>query len=164
MKNPKKKISLPQHHTSIDTLPILSWERIHEKRDMIHLLIKPVKLTKAQKIELVKVWDAIYDEYLKVFGFGEALQAINKKRIEIYRLTALYLATRDKSHLNFINKKETELKKLMQAQNGSKGNIYEAKIRMEQILKIYLPIKDLSVREFYTYDANLKKINQNAGR
>lgn len=154
----KKKTTLPPHYNNIDDLPIMIWEKVHKTKDLTLLLIKPRKLIKAEKILLAKVWTEIYDEYIKVFGFGESLKAILKKRIEIYKLQAQYLVSRENSTLNFIKRKNAELDKLKQEQLQGAGDIFTAKIWMEQILKYHLPMKDLSVREFYAYMNNVKKM------
>ena len=161
-KKPKKKISLPPHYDSIDTFPILSWERLHQKKDMVHLLIKPVKLTKAQKIELSKVWTAIYNEYIRVFGFEDNYKSILEKQAQKLRLQYKYIISgektgvRDKTILNFIRHKDKEIEALKNMNKGSKGDVFTAKMAIEKKMGYQLNLHRMSVREFYTYLKELK--------
>ena len=79
-------IELPEHYDSIDILPMLIWERIHKNLDVSHLLIKYRKLTDEQRVELKKVWDNIYIEFVNTFGFSEQFNDIINQKLKIARL------------------------------------------------------------------------------
>lgn len=156
MKKQKRKITLPEYYNTLDSLPILVWEKLHEQKDLSLLLLKPKKLTKAQKILLSKVFKNLHEEFLRVFGLEENRKAILAKRIQIATLKLKMQQTKDPATQNFIKRRENELEKLINYAKGSRGDIYKAKMIIEKKLGTHLPLKDISVREFYTYMKELK--------
>lgn len=153
----KKKYSvsqLPAHYTGIDYLPILNWEMVHKKNDFSYLLVSPQKLNEDQQKKLAEVWVKIYDEYIEVFGFGEHFKDILKAKIEIAKLKLRKILEQKESLQNFINVQELKLT-AMETKNVE-SDIYKTKALIEKKLGIRIPLKDTSVREFYSYLKDIK--------
>ncbi len=156
MKTSKKKSlpKLPEHYTDIDDLNMLSWIRIHKKKDMIYLLKKPKKINEAQRKELNKVWDKIYYEYILTFGFGDAFMNEIDQKLKIARLKNKQVITGDDSLINIIRANEIKLQGIQKRTTGS--DIYKTKEAIEKKIGIRIPLAECSVREFYSYLKNMK--------
>lgn len=152
----KLKISsLPEHYDSIDTLPVLQWEKIHKKFDMIYLLVKPKKLSEKQEKELKKVWEKIFYEFIHVFGFSEKFNDIINQKLKLARLKNMRVITDDDSIQNLIRIEEIKLES-MQKINNKGGDMYKTKAIIEKYYGIHIPLAQCSVREFYSYLKEMK--------
>lgn len=148
-------VSLPAHYTGIDFLPIINWEMVHKKNDFTYLLHKAEKLSEAQIALLKKVWENIYDEYIEVFGFGDQFKDMMKLKLEIAKLQLRKIIEKKESLQNFINVAQLRLDK-MQINTTGGADIYKMKAAIEKKLGVHIPLKDTSVREFYSYLKDLK--------
>lgn len=152
-------ISMPEHYSSIDHLPILSWEKIHKTGgDISHLLVKPRKISNSQKNKLVKVWQNICDQYIDEFGLSEHLKSIADLQGKIGRLKIKKISTGDTSLENIIRVEEIKIEALNQRIKESSYDIYKAKQMIEKHIGggFRLAMVNTTVREFYSY---LKDIN-----
>jgi len=150
-------MKLPSYYIGIDFLPILNWHKIISTGDIVHLLIKPCKITIEQKKELQVIWKGIYSEYLKAFGYSDDFKRIFEKRFAILKLQEKYIKSKDNSVMNFIKRREKELKILLDRQSVKGGDVYSMKIEIEKYMKFHLPLAGTSVREFYGYINDMKK-------
>jgi hypothetical protein len=148
-------IELPEHYNSIDYLPMLNWDRINKKNDLTYLLIKPSKLSEEQVIELQKVWKAIYEEFISVFGFSDHFKDIINLEIKIARLRLKKIIKKDESIQNFINANERILEEIKVKNTG--GDVFKTKQAIEKHLGFRISLTDCSVREFYEYLNSIKK-------
>ena len=147
-------IELPEHYDSIDILPMLNWERMHKKLDVSHLLVKHHKLTDEQRIELKKVWDEIYKEFINTFGFSEQFNSIVDQKLKIARLQKKHIRTGDDSIVNFIRANEKQLEQM--EQGSEKGDIYQTKQFIEKYFSIRISLTDCTVRDFFSYLKTMK--------
>lgn len=150
----KSSVELPDHFTSIDELPIIKWEKIHDTGNVQHLLVKARAISEEEKTELMKVWNLIYEEYLKVFGFSDQFISIMQIKVRIAKITLKKIVTQDESLVNFIADEERKMKLLMAMNRPS--DVFKAKKAIEAQMKIYIPLKEVSVREFCSYLKDLK--------
>lgn len=146
--------SLPEHYDSIDTLPMLNWNRIHKESDVSFLCVKNVSITERQKEGLKKVWEKIYKEYINAFGFGEKFEQIIEQKLKLSRLKNKLVITGDDSIDNFIRVAEIKLEE-MEKQNVG-GDIYRTKRLMEKHYGITISMTECSVREFYSALKDMK--------
>ena len=149
-----EKFQLPEYYNSIDTLPMIRWDKINKKGDVTELLVKRVELTELQKIELQKVWLNIHKEYIDTFGFGEHFKDVLNLEMKIARLKLKLIIKNDESIKNFIKADEKRLLELKNKNVG--GDIYDAKHAIEKNLGIRISLNECSVTEFYKYLQNLK--------
>lgn len=158
-KSESEKIILPEHYSSIDYLPMLNWERIHKTKDVAHLLVKNEPLTDKQRAELDLVWYNVNNEYIQVFGFGEDFKLMLDKQIQIGKLKLKKIITKDDSIQNFIRAEEIKLEGIKKRIGNGGGDIYDAKKIIEKQFGVRLPMKEVTVREFYSYMKDVKKLN-----
>lgn len=154
-------VKLPEHYTGIDDLPILKYDNIKKGEGIENLLVKKQKLSGLQKKQLKKVFRAIENEFLKVFGFPRRFALIMEKKKRIADLKLKKIIKKDKSIQNYINRHERELRAMLgNSQEGTSMDIYQGKIIIERSNPgLHLPLNVVSVREFYSY---LKDIENKA--
>ena len=152
--NNESKIELPEHYDSIDYLPMLSWEKVQKKSDLRHLLKKYQNVTPEQKLELKKVWDNIYNEFISAFGFSDKFNDIIDQKLKIARLQRKHIITGDDSIINFIRENEKVLNAMESKQD--EGDIYETKQIIEKHFGIRISLIDCTVRDFYSYIKTMK--------
>lgn len=150
----KSSVKLPEHFTSIDELPVIRWEKIHDTGKMQYLLVKTREISTEEKIELEKIWNSLYEEYLKVFGFSDQFITVMEIKIRRAKLVLKKISTDDESLVNFIADEDRKMKALMT--NNRPSDIFKAKRAIESQMKIYIPMKEISVREFCSYLKDLK--------
>jgi hypothetical protein len=148
------EIPVLEHYESIETLPIWNWSKILESKNMEYLLLKPKKLSEEEINVLYKIWQRIYEEYIMIFGFSEDILRVHEKNKQIAILQIKKINTGDDAIENFIKKKRNEI--LAMGKHKTKGDIYKTKMIIETKLGFRLSLKEVTVREFYTY---LKELN-----
>lgn len=151
---------LPEYYDSIDLLPIMNWNKIHETGDMTHLLVKKEKMNDEQIKLLLEVWRKLYDEYIDRFGFSESFQDMLTEKIKIGKLKLKKIITGDESISNFIRVHEIKLEALKSKAMAGSSDIYKAKQAIESSVKyrgIRISLTETSVREFYSYLQDIKK-------
>lgn len=151
----EKKL-LRKCYTSIDELPVFYWRKINETNNLSFLIRSDIiSLNKKQpsrinKIILSKLWEQLYNEYLKMFGFSESYLEIFKKINERETWRCRMIIEDNKSFKNFINICDVELD-AMQKSNSEGINFYEAKAFIESSIHIQIDEIKTSVAQFYTY-------------
>ena len=151
-----KNKGLPEHWDTLE-LPVWNWWQIHEKNDLSFLLKVQRKITTKENEKLTEVWEKIYDEFIKEFGFSNNFQAIINKRIYIYGKRKKLIETGDRTLLVFINKAKDELEALIKKTAGMKDNFMKTKIAIDRANKFQLDLHKTSTREFYSHLQFLKK-------
>jgi len=154
-KKSSKSKPLPLHYDSIDYLSILAWDKIHKTGDVAYLLVKPAKLSDEQRVELSKVWEKLYNEFVSVFGFSEQLKDEMELQIKITNLRLKKILTGDVSIQNFIRASERQLEGVKN-RKVTGGDIYKTKQSIEKHYGIRVPMAECSVREFYSYLKDIK--------
>jgi|ERR1035437_1378639 hypothetical protein len=151
------KVVLPDYYISIDEFPILLWDKIHSTGDMSYLLKKRTALNDEQKKELAKVFTAMYDEYIQVFGFSENFNDILAEKIKLGKLKIKKIITGDMSIQNFIEKSKNKIEAIKNRNAGTGGDIYKTKQVIEKHYGIKISLLETSVREFYSYIRDIPK-------
>ena len=149
-------MKLPSHYTSINDMPILNWSELQKGGSMELMLKKGGLINEEQTGELKKIWRSIQDQYFKKFGFPPEFMLMMQKKMQIAKLKLKRIITRDESIGNFIRKAERELANSLNAPHGDM-DIYQLKIVIEKYMSIRLPLKEVTVIEFYSYLADMKK-------
>lgn len=144
-----KKVLLPEYYSGIDDLPILKWEKVHETGSVKHLLVKPCELSQVQISALTLIWNSIYEEYIQEFGFSEQYKSIIDLRLKIAKLQMKKVISGDDSIDNFIRMHQLKMEAIVKFIKP--GDVFKAKKAIETHTGIYLPIKEISVREFCSY-------------
>lgn len=145
---------MPEYYDSIDYLPVLAWEKIHATGDVSFLLKKRSAINASQKGELDKAWEALYNEYVNVFGLGEQFKRALEMQVSIALLKLKKITTGDENIQTFIDVKSLQLAEMQKNNKG--GDIYKAKKAIEKKMGIRIPLAEVSVREFYSYLRDLK--------
>ena len=148
-------IELPEHYDSIETLPMINWNRIHKKFDVSYLLLKHYKLKEEQRSELEKVWDLIYKEFINTFGFGDQFNSIIEQKLKIARLQRKHIITGDDSISNFIRANEIQLIEL-EKKGTDGGDIYQTKQFIEKYFGVKISLSDCTVMDFFSYIKTMK--------
>lgn len=144
-------------HESIGTLPIYNWWKVHEDLDFSYLLFRPVKkFSAAQLTALSGIWEKIYDEYIRHFGFSEEFLSIIQKKKNIASLKLQFIETEDATLRTFIEVEEFELKQMQEAASG-KTDFYESKALMERMLHYPIDEHKMSVLSFFKTIRTLQK-------
>lgn len=152
----KERYLLSKCYTSIDELPIYYWRKIQDTNNLSFLIKSDiVSLNKKHptvlnNIILSKLWENIFDEYIKMFGFSEEFLEIHRKRLEQASWRLRMIAENNKSHQNFINICQVELDAMMKANEGS-GNFYEMKAYIESSMHLQIDEMRTSVAQYYSY-------------
>jgi hypothetical protein len=92
-----------------------------------------------------------------VFGFGEDFKLMLDKQIQIGKLKLKKIITKDDSIQNFIRAEEIKLEGIKKRMGNGGGDIYDAKKIIEKQFGVRLPMKEVTVREFYSYMKDVKK-------
>lgn len=149
-------IELPEYYDSIDYLPMIKWDKINKTMDVSLLLKSNGKINDEQKEVLIKVWEAIYGEFVSVFGFGDYFNDIVNLETKIARLKLKMIIKGDESIQNFINANEKVLSEMKN--KNSVGDVYKTKMAIEKKLGIRISLNDCSVREYYEYLRHIKSL------
>lgn len=145
----------PKYYSDLEA-PVFVWNKVHETGDLSWLLLKRIpKITKALAKKLTQVWENIYDEYIKEFGWSNEYIEIQEKEIEVRQLVLEHIKTEDRVLLTEIQIARQELS-AMQAKQ-SKGNFTKNKHAIEKSMGFHLNLKEVSIREFYDYLKALRK-------
>lgn len=150
------KLVVPAHHSSIETLSVFAWNKIHETGDLSFLLLKKNVLTLKQLTALQKTWDVLYQEYITVFGFGDNYKGILQERMSIGKLKLKKIISGDESVDNLMRHHKKRLDALESRNNKTGKDIYTTKQIIEKHFGIRIILQETSVREFYSY---LRDIN-----
>lgn len=143
--------SKTNHYTSIDTLPIWNWVKIHEANDLSYLIKGDDRQVKKKQIKVLDAaWKRIYDEYIKRYGFNQAMLTILRKQKQITKMKVEYWTTGDRTLLTFIEINQRELDKMIESTH-SKENFFASKPWMEKLLGFRINIHHVSVAEWMDY-------------
>lgn len=142
-------------YRSIDDLPVYNWFKVNTTHDFRYLLLPEVrlKLSIDHKIVLLKRWEKIWNQYIKVFGFGEQFLRVLEKKREIALLRIEKAETGDGTIETLIDIAEIELQRIESVKQQQK-DFYEIKALLDRSLGFSVDIKKVSVMEFYSYFKN----------
>jgi len=148
-----------KYFITIDELPVLRWDKLIKGEGLKHLLVKIRELKPNEEKELERVWVDMNNDFFKRFGMNKKFMLMFDMKIKIGRLKLKRLLEDDDTILNQIRREEIILEK-MEANENVGLNVFEAKLLIEKSMKCYIPIKELSVAEFYTYLKNIENGKQ----
>lgn len=144
------------YYDSIHNLPQYYWNKVNETQDYKYLIIKGAKMS--NKINLKKVWDSIYEEYITEFGFSDNFLGYMKLKKAAGELMAKAYLTNNTSLLSIANAK---FKKAIAMIEGSKGSsILNTSAHLTKFMGVPIRLKETTVAEFYSY-LRLAQTNQN---
>lgn len=131
--------------------PVYVWDKVHTTKDLSHLLINKIKITKKISEALQKAFDKMFDEYLVEFKLPESTEDILRKKIEIAIMETEMVMTGDRSNETFIEIANIELKEMEEdMEKLSKGSSFiHTKIAIQDKAKYPIDIHKTSIREFY---------------
>jgi hypothetical protein len=145
-----KDTKQPNHFTTIDDLPVKIWFEIHKEGDL-SLLIKHGSI---EYLELVNIWESLYNEYLVKFGISETLKNRLETKKRIGLLQADYIITGQKHLRTLIN---IEKEKLEEDNKDIKEPVKLDSIlaKMSKYYGFKLSSRDLTTTEYYSYLENI---------
>jgi hypothetical protein len=148
-------------HTSIDTLPILNWRKIHATRDYTWLyLTKVERVGKYTNAALKRQWERVYDGYIERFGLSAHYLKMIDKFKEIAQLKVERMQTGDRKLNTFIKIAELELAEIEKGDGLPEVDFYESKSHVEQQIGFALDQTKTTVAEYYSHIKVLKEQNQ----
>jgi hypothetical protein len=136
---------LKPYYNSIDNIPCWNFDKIISTGDYFFLFKgQPEKINSK---ELEKIWENIYDEFIKEFGISEQFKMYLERMGAYVQCLDMAYNGGDKSQLTMaeINKRRAEdyLKS-----NESKHDIYAV---VSKYMGFPCKAKELTVKEFYGY-------------
>lgn len=147
-------------HATIDTLPILNWNKIHDGGSLAFLYVdKNINLSK-NKTGFIKshflheLWRSLQEQHVERFGFSDDFMSICRKQKEIFLLRQQRALNDDRSLNAFIRISEEEL--VAMQREGKGGNFWELKGALDRAGFNVVP-SQTSVAEFYTHIQTLIK-------
>lgn len=149
-----KPSKLPAHYQDLDA-PVFIWNKIHQGGDLSWLLIKRKKLNDSLKEQLTKVWENIYNQFFKRFGWSDEFTEITNKEVEIGIMKCDLLISKDRILLTHIEIAEYQLKEMRKA--TMKGSFQQSKQAIERHYKFQINAHQTSIEDFYSYIESLKK-------
>lgn len=139
-------------HTTIDSIPVYNWWKIHDTKDLSYLYLVKKPIVKSDIGGLAVLWKRLYDEYLKRFGIGEKAVEIIEKQREVIQLIKQIGVDNDNDMLTYLDIAKQQLQTLeVKAEKQGDFSHYEFKGRLERALKISIDPKKVSVEEYYSY-------------
>ena len=140
-----------RYYQSIEELPIWNWWKIHELKDFKYLLKKKGKVTKHAEV----IFDALYSDFIRIFGVGESYKKYLEKLVEIELAEIQMVLTKDYSIETFIDIMKVELDEIKMANEG--GTYMDTAIVVEKNMGFKLNLREISVFEYYSYIKSLEK-------
>lgn len=160
-----ERLFLDSCYTSIDTLPLFYWDKVHETDNLSYLIrtknthIKKKRPNKFQELYLKKLWRDLLEQFIARFGFSENILDIDAKEVEIGRLRVERLVNSDRSLGAIIEIAERELAEMKR--ETVSGNSHELKAIVE-LEWGYLNPMVITVSEFHSYVKILQARNKKA--
>jgi hypothetical protein len=134
-KSKKSKI----HYRTIDECPIRVWFKVHRDGDLSHL---------GEGKEVAKVWESMYNDYLKRFGLPESVKKEMTLKNSLARLQADYVITGKRHLLAQIAYKKEEIKKKVEISEPEDIESILAKVSKWYGFSIK---SSISVAQYYAY-------------
>jgi len=151
----KSDKNLGRHNcfTTIDELPIKIWFEIHKTGDYTTLIKGDIPLTDKIFLQLVKIWDGIYDEFITRFGLTDEFMAELRAEIKLAHLQAEYIIT-GQPHYRTLIKIEKEKKRLLDEEIKEPLDLELVLAKVSKFYGFKLAAKELTVAEYYAYINN----------
>lgn len=145
-------------YRSVDTLPIFNWWQIHQTKDLTYLFRESERHQAGgwRGVILAGLWERVYSDYIKRYGFGKAFVRILDKKILIAELKVEKWATLDMSIQTLIDIEVQDLARLTSEASGE-SDFYKSKAKMERMLGFTLDPHRVSVAEFNSYISSLQE-------
>ena len=140
-----------RYYQDLEELPIWNWWKIHESKDFKYLLKEDKKLTEHAPL----IFDALYSEFISIFGVGDSYKTYLDKLKEIRIAEIDMVLFDDPSMETFIDIMKTELDDIKMANSG--GTYMDTAIAVEKNMGFKLNTKEISVFEYYSYIKSLEK-------
>jgi hypothetical protein len=133
-------------YVSIGDLPVFIFDQINKTGDF-SLLLK-TKEKKINQIELEKVWENIYNEFIAEFGISETLLLYLKNmRMAINYYIKAYIQG-DRTALNLAKVRVNDAEQIFKQESKSSNNIYAI---VSKYMGFRINPMEISTREFYQY-------------
>lgn len=131
-------------YNDIETMPIWNWYEILKTGDLKHLFVSG---SGRVSDKIADLWDELQDQYITEFGLDESF----KKQIRLLKEKAIlnynFILTKDpfiNTELSIIEADLTELN------TGKSVGFYEMKSHLEKYKGFRIPVKEVTVIEWFT--------------
>jgi len=152
-------------YTTIDTLPVWWWYMVHNENDLSYIRKRRRDVTwwrrivwRLQAEALERVWESLYDQYIKRFGFSAELLAIVRKQKEIAKLRLKMGLNGDRSQQTFIEIANAELQRMLDA-SKSEGDFFSSKPWIEKGMGFQIDLMTTPTAAYYGYIKVIEQMN-----
>ena len=145
---------MKSYYDSIYNLPVYNFDVINKSHDYQQLM-RDYERPAPSNVNLERLWNRIYDEYLAVYGLGEVYERYTRTRVEAARLSRkAYIE--DQKHLRTIAAiKWQEAEDSLIDLDGAP--LIEQAAQLSKFYGFRIDIMVVSVAEFKSYIENMKK-------
>lgn len=163
------------YYNSIKNIPIHSFDELQKGGDNVlkHLWKDPDNAPKSKKykwyhhvlhflrikrkINLVEIWQNIYDEYINTFGWSNKFDVYILITQDANNLLAQYVATGDRSRLSLARSREAEAQALIKS--TGEVSLAEMSAAVTKHMGIKVDIMKDTAYQFYSYVKLMSKSN-----
>lgn len=153
----KKSIkNLGRHncYLTIDELPVKIWFDIHKEANYSKLVKVEIPFTDKIVLQLSKIWDDIYNQFIERFGLSDEFMTDLRDEIKLANLQADYIITGDRYLVTLI-KIEKEKKRIADLDVKPPTDLDVILARMSKYYGFKLSSRELTVSEYYSYINNI---------
>lgn len=140
-------------YSTIDELPMLNWLEC-SKGNFGYLYVKYRNPTRLGLPRLMRVWETIYNQYIKEIGLTEDYEEL----LEAMRKCTLAICKNALTPSSLNATREAEARKRVELlSSGEGGKFAEFVAAIEKYMGFKLDLREVSVSKFYAYVALMKK-------
>ena len=131
-------------YNSIEFMPIWNWYEILKTGDLKHLFISG---SGRVSNKLVDLWDILQDQYITEFGLDDSFKKQIRLLKEKAKLNYDFILTKDPFINTQLSIVDADLKEL---NTGKSVGFYEMKSHLEKYKGFRIPVKEVTVIEWFT--------------
>lgn len=120
------------------------------------MLINRRKIDSSEKTVLNIIWKKLYDQYLAVFGVGDSMEAIIQKERNLILMYEDKNVNGNRDVMTFIELAEIEIADMKRKNLSGDKDFFRINAKLQEIIKIPIDMRKISVREYYSYFKNLE--------
>ena len=150
----KKKV---KYYNSIDEIPIWNYWKFSETDDFKYLVIcdDTSRQVKFKESKALKAWDNMTSQYIDFFGVNNTYKEILMLNREIILNEYIWEARREPISKVYAREAKKQLESL--ENNLINSNPQDQVFYIEKEMGFRVDIKQMSVKEFYSYVSNINK-------
>ena len=141
------------YYLDIEDMPIYNWKKCRNGQ----LEYTRIDLSKGNEAKDSKAWEAVYDTYIKAFGFGKEFNNYLKLQQRRIRKLREFAINGDRFIWNEIEQLNNELRSIQKKFDG-KDSIDDSIIYVSKWMGGMIDEKKVTVKQFYT--AQMKMIEE----